>query len=48
MRTLQDTAVGYRDGVQDAEMTLWTPAWPVAPTVEGCPLLFNGHVDAPG
>lgn len=36
--------VGYRDGVQDVEMTLWTPAWPVA-AAAGCPALFNGHVD---
>lgn len=36
--------VAYRDGVQHAEMTLWTPSWPIMP-VAGCPLLFNGHVD---
>ena len=37
--------VGYRDGVQDVELSLWAPSWPVMPVVEGCPLLFNGHVD---
>ena len=37
--------VGYRDGVQDVEMTLWTPAWPLEPPAAECPALFNGHVD---
>ena len=39
--------VAYRDGVQQVDLPLWTPSWPVGPVVEGCPLLFNGHVDPP-
>ena len=37
--------VGYRDGVQNVDLPLYAPSWPVMPVVEGCPLLFNGHVD---
>lgn len=37
--------VAYRDGVQTRAMALYAPSWPVEPVVEGCPLLFSGHVD---
>ncbi len=36
--------VGYRDGVEIVSLPLYAPSWPIEP-VEGCPLLFAGHVD---
>lgn len=37
--------VGYRDGIQTVDVVLWTPSAPVEPVIDGCPLLFAGHVD---
>lgn len=36
--------VAYRDGVQIAEFTLWTPSWPIGAPIAGCPQLYNGHI----
>lgn len=38
--------VAYHDGVQIADMLLYTPAFPITAPA-GCPVLSGGHVDPP-